>query len=1645
MAKKRLNKKVALVGSVIFVVLAVAFIWLFLYWGRNPEPFIRDGDAAVKAADEAVDDQIKAEEYKKAERNYQRARSRAKTDSLKIEMLFKLVDVYLETDKWNYVLGCWNKIIQLDPKNVKARFGRLKYFYIMADNGARGYWQEVASQASEFIEVADANLLTDDIAKWESFGVQGKSPAERMGPYLYLLRGRAVLEMTRMGAGTDPDASLSKAIDDLEKVRELEPDNVEAYWYLAQAVITKAELLASRGNLEERKKAVDDALELLEQAVEVADTDVKAHINLLTMKLILARRGPDASGQIQSLESEYLSFVQKFSSSAEAYSALAGFYQTLGHKSLDKAVDAIEKAVELDRENVVYAISAANLHYRKFSIYGQEPQLYKAIEIARNALTLPDAQEGSGPQRWANKMNRASLCVFLANCYIGQVLESQYAGIKIGSKRKQELIADAEQVVGEIEQIFGSGEEPRVVKWRGMLELAKGNRNIAVRALHTTYEQFKASGRRDAQLSYTLAKIFENTAELGAAAEFLANALSISNRSLPDKIDEIKPEALLDYADILLKLRNYGGVLNIVNFFENKYWSTQRSQTLRINAYIASRQFNEAEKALAKAGRPDDPNTIKLNLSMVQAKIRQVQRAISQKQMKESLDRVPGAEKEGTKGAEGVDEMTSELKGYNDTLAELVENLLSMEPNSVGEASVVAVCNNYMEEGKFKQAEAIVNRVLEYFPDSAMLLFYKQILSEPQPGKLSQQRRKEIKKQVLSNISDPIVRAMSLGMFYQKNNEPNEAAEEFKKVLGSRLRANDGASPAEAEGEKITDSQRLAVNYLFEIALKAEDWQLVSAIVDIARRENLDDCEGRFFAARLAAAKAEYKDALAKLDECLKQKPVFSYGFILRSSVNAALGNESASIEDARKAAFLNPLDGNIAKGLANALYQRNRRLGDNVTGDELTEAKEALAKAIRLNPVEWQLQGLYAEYISEENPSAALAIRQRLQVAFPSVGNALLLGRMAMRMALREVNAERKEFLFSIAASSFEQAKAYEPQNKDVLNSYAEYYRLSGHPDMAEKLLAQSQDKKLLYSHYLRTSQFAKARRIMEELYRSDPKDIDAVKGLLLVAEASADREAAKKYSEELLSLDGNIENRLFQIQVFLKLGLIKEAEYKLQSFKETFPDEPRALLLEAWLVMRRGQLKKALELANRSLESNQDNAVAWRLRGEMNLLMANYDQAIIDLKRSESLSDDPVTRLTLAKAYLRAGREEDAITELKNVIDNPQAPAEGITLLEQVYWRLGRKDSLKSFYDETLKKFPDSVSWYNRAGAFATAVSDFGRAEQLYRQAWQKAMAVGDKNADEAFNGYLKALLLGGKLDKLFEEAQKYVDGDFASIAFIAMAEAKLKLDDRVTAIQYCRKAVDKAGTDEALGSWVLQRMYSLLGAEEVVRVCKEKLQADPDSLAANFTMFNLRRVNGEYNNAIGYIDKCLEIVGPDSPRRVDYIVKKVMVLQLAYRRSSNNNYLERAITEYESLLAEMPNNAEVLNNLAYMLAEGNIRLAEALAFAERAYEARPNNPGFLDTYAYVLYKNGKFPEAAEFLQASLQQFEQNRISAPADVYEHLGMIKEKLGEVAQALAAYKQSLEIMSTDGSGSKTAGERIKKAIERLSREIETEK
>jgi len=1619
MAKKRLNKKVALIGSVLFVFLGLVVIGTIFYLSGDPEKFINDGDAAVLAARQATDEQIKEETYKRAERNYHKARNLAKTDSHRIEVLAKLVDLYIETKQWRNVLACWERIISIDPENIEARLGRFEYVYTVADSGVHQLWQRVASQASEFIEVVEeADLLMEDTAKWQTSGMREKGTRrdrrQCLGPYLYLRRGRANLELAALGAVTDPDESLARAVEDLEKAQELEPNNVDTYWYLAQAVKTKGQILASTGNVEEKDKAAVQATEILKQAVDAAPADPMSYINLLTEKLTQSGNAAQPQEQIRLLKDEYLSLVKQFPSSAQAYLALAQFYQ-FNLENLDKAIEAIQKAAELDKENVTCAIYLAGLLYRRFSIYRQAEDLYTAMDVAKKALELPDAQEEAGPRQRTNLMNRASLYIFLANCYIEQVLEPSE---KRTEAQKQQWLTNAEQAVHEIEQLFGSGEEVQVVKWRGMLELAKGNQNDAVRKLYEVYEQLKAirpprpPWPRDiefAQLSYTLAKVFKNTAEVGAVAEFLTSALRSG-------IDSVKPEARLDYVDVFLKLNYWMVAADNINIYEEFFGASARSQTLRINALFGAGQFDEAEKELARMEKayPDDPNIIKLNLALVQAKIKKVQRVIYEKKMGESssilFQSQDTTEKETDRTQDSEQLMTDELKRYWNDCAGLVEKLLPTDP------------------------------------DNTKLLIYKKIASEPEPHKISQQRLKEIGEQVLSGIADPIQRAINLAVFYQKHDELDKAEVEFKKVFSSEVVRDEFRRKKDTLDAIRTTKYEIASTNLFDIALRNKDWQLAEQITETVQRENLDGCGGQFFSAHLAVTKEQYQDALDKLNECLKQRPVFSRAFTLRSKVNAALGNEHASIEDAQKAASLNPLDVNIAKVLVNTLYRRDRKLGENITFDQKIETRTALHWAMRVSPGDLETLSFYAEYISDDEPLRALAIRQNLLKVEPGVQNALLLARLAMKIALRETEAERREALLAMADSSFEQAQAIAPDDRDVIEARAEYLRLTDRKEKAKQLVAK--DKKLLWIHYLRVGQLDDARQLLEQLYEDRPKDVGVVKGLLLLAEKQVDREAALKYSDELLGLEDSVENHLVQIQTFLNIGLVKEADLKVQSFKEKYPQERRAMLLEAALATKQGQLKTALQLTNRNLAGDQDNAAAWRLRGQINLLMADYEQAIKDLKLSKSLSDMPVTRIYLAKAYRHTALYEDAITELKGTIDTPAAPVEGRLLLEQIYMQLGRKEALNKFYEETLQKLPESVFWYNRFGVFAMAEGQFDRSEKLFGQAWQKSRKNGKGNTT-AFDGYLRSLVLGagtpgtgtwnpGKLDKVFEEGGKYVyvDGNFASIAYLGMAEAKLKLGDKAAAVKYCRKAVDKAGKSRVLVTHTLQRMYTLLGADEALTYCKERLEENPDSLAANFAMFNLTEIHGQYNKAVDYIDKCLLIVGPDSPQRVNYIMEKARVLTLAYNKTSDNNYLKKAVAEYESLLVKMPNNTSVLNNLAYMLANKNERLTEALQYAERSLQARPNSPDLLDTYAYVLHKNDRNAEAAESLQAALQQYESQQIRVPAEVYEHLGMVNEKLGEKTKALAAYREALQ--TGTGNLPKATEQRITSAIERLS-------
>ena len=99
MARRRLNKKVAFIGSAILTILLLGAILLVFHLSRpNPDDVIKDGDTALREAREATDEQTKKQKYEEAISKYAKAEGLVKSDSIKVDMFFKLADVFIALD-----------------------------------------------------------------------------------------------------------------------------------------------------------------------------------------------------------------------------------------------------------------------------------------------------------------------------------------------------------------------------------------------------------------------------------------------------------------------------------------------------------------------------------------------------------------------------------------------------------------------------------------------------------------------------------------------------------------------------------------------------------------------------------------------------------------------------------------------------------------------------------------------------------------------------------------------------------------------------------------------------------------------------------------------------------------------------------------------------------------------------------------------------------------------------------------------------------------------------------------------------------------------------------------------------------------------------------------------------------------------------------------------------------------------------------------------------------------------------------------------------------------------------------------------------------------------------------------------------------
>jgi len=875
---KRINKKVAFIGLVAVIFIAIGFMVVLFKLNRDPNKFIEDASAAYSSALEEQDPDVKTELFDKADRAYKNAYNSAKKDSLKIDILFRLVDLYKDMNSWNKVMGCWRKITDINPEHIEANFDILKYLYILADSGSDGLWSEILQKSSDMIEVVEEKGLSQQkIADYDPFPDIGKPNVKNLGDFLYLIRARAYFKASKTTT-VSPEDVLDNAQADIQKVIDSDNANVEAYQILSEIYLAKANIERHRGNnaqVEQYKEAVNN---LIRDCLKYADDNPRAHTYGLYSRMSINQNfEPDMSSddkveKFKSFEKEFVSFTQRFSDSAEAFASLASYYSKLDilparevddngqvhlfdkRANLEKTIKAIDQAVKLDSDNVGYMLFAAQSYHRRYSIYADSETQFKkdiatAIKLAEDALQLPDAQDTAGPLTITRRTNRFAILTFLAERYTEQILDKPD---ELTDQQIQQYTANLEQTVHDIEQLVGSGDDPVVIKWKGMLELVRGNNVFALKYLYSVYEQLSVAGNTDTFLAYRLSRYLRNTSEIGAVTRYLSSSIYKVRDGIPlftpNTIVKTNPKAILEYAELLISQGRWAASEYPVSFdqaigsYEYYFGADKSSRQLYIRALISEKpdDISAIEEEIEKADFESHTKNL-LEISLTEAKIFSLQRRlekINQTELQARLRDVEQADSNDIESNQSKEDLSQELQQIQLKLSGLVEKAVNDYHEEVELGSVLSVCRYYKKREKKDQMMNLIDRYVKANPGNDVARLNMKIFAEPDISKIPTDRFKELQEESIAEITDPFKRLIGLGIFYSNQKDRlSDAKEQFEAVLQQ--------TSAQSTDDIEKDARRIAVSGLLELAIKEDvnDIQLAKEMAQIAVAEDID-CQG---------------------------------------------------------------------------------------------------------------------------------------------------------------------------------------------------------------------------------------------------------------------------------------------------------------------------------------------------------------------------------------------------------------------------------------------------------------------------------------------------------------------------------------------------------------------------------------------------------------------------------------------------------------------------------------------------------------------------------------------------------------------------------------------------------------------------------
>jgi tetratricopeptide (TPR) repeat protein len=429
---------------------------------------------------------------------------------------------------------------------------------------------------------------------------------------------------------------------------------------------------------------------------------------------------------------------------------------------------------------------------------------------------------------------------------------------------------------------------------------------------------------------------------------------------------------------------------------------------------------------------------------------------------------------------------------------------------------------------------------------------------------------------------------------------------------------------------------------------------------------------------------------------------------------------------------------------------------------------------------------------------------------------------------------------------------------------------------------------------------------------------DDDSDEALLYVAQLQlrlGDMRGARRNFKKLIERgDEEADVRLLSLVQVLSEEDPEAADEVMRWLAKPYKKSAYAQYATGVLAMQAGDTDYAEERALRAIELDPEWTKAKLLYARTMLLAGRQDEAIDYTARliGDDPDPDPDARMELALMMMTAGRDDDALSQINQILLEQPSRADALRMMAIINFRLENLDAAWADFQDLLASGRFTMDALYYLARIADVREEHERAARLYSQvksgpnavvsqrrasalvayemddptgALQQLEEFGNNSPSHAIDMVLaRAQLLASleRYDDALESYDKYVvyRPDDES-ALLGRGELLLRMDRLDDAIEQYRAAVnrwpDSAMSLNALGYTLADRTDEYREAEKLIR---KALEYDPDSAAIIDSLGWVLFKQGEHEAALTELQRAYEKL--DDPEVAAHIVEVLDALE-------------------------------------------------------------------------------------------------------------------------------------------------------------------